>query len=103
MKMTRYVLAVAAFALALMATSGAASAANTPSQAIPDSAEVTVVQNGGMMNFTGPVNVTHEKAIGSKVTFSLTEGQKRSIYVARGDKVISVPVRIDMPPRKKKK
>lgn len=98
MKTTKSLFATAVFLLAC----GAASAAGTASPKVPDGAEVTMVQNGGTMNFTGPVNVTHEKAIGSKVTFSLTEGQKRTIYVSRGDKVTSVPVRIDMPPRKKK-
>ena len=93
MKMTRNLLAVAALVLAC----GSASAANTPAQAIPDGAEVTVAQNGGMMEFIGPVNVTIEKAVGTKDNFSLTEGKKRSVYVARGDKVIVVPVRIGMP------
>ncbi len=98
MKMIKSLFAVAAF----MLISGWAAAAGTPSPAVPDGTEVTMVQNGGMMNFVGPVNVTHEKAIGSKVTFSLIEGQKRSIYVSRGDKVTSQAVRIEAPPRKKK-
>lgn len=99
MKMTRYLTAAAAFVLAC----GAASAATTPAQPIPDGAEVTVAQNGGMMEFVGPVNVTIEKAIGTKDAFSLTEGKKRSVYVARGDKVIVVPVRIGMPVKRQKK
>ena len=97
MKMIQYLIAIAAF----LTISANVLAATPSASSLPDGAEVTMVQNGGTMNFVGPVNVTHEKAIGSKVTFSLTEGQKRSIYVSRGDKVISVPVRIKAPPRKK--
>jgi hypothetical protein len=98
MKMTKTLLAVAAFLL----TCGMASAANPPTPTIPDGTAVTVVENGGTMNFVGPMNVIHEKAIGSKVTFSLIEGQKRSIYVSRGDKVTTQLVRVAMPEKRKK-
>ena len=98
MKMTKTLFAVAAFLLAC----GMASAANNPPPSIPDGTEVTVVQTGGMLEFVGPMNVIHEKAIGSKVTFSLIEGQKRSIYVSRGDKVTTQLVRVAMPEKRQK-